>query len=312
MFRGLIDQVEIYGSALSLAEIQNVQNTAVQSADLSVTKAIDGASTLEPGGTVIYNITVTNNGPTDTTGVTVTDSLPSGLTYSSSTPSQGTYTSGTGAWNVGNLNNGVTATLTINATVNAGVNGTITNTASITASGLSDPDTSNNSASVDFTLSPSLIVVKTVSTTSDPTGSTNPKAIPGAEMLYTVQVTNQGAGAVDTDTIVITCPIPANTKLYVGDLATPPPGGPVIFLDGPDFGNPASNLTYTYVLLNDGTDDVSFSNNGGSDYLYSPTVDGDGCDSAVTHMRVNPKGSMNGAAGGNNPSFQVRFRVRVE
>jgi uncharacterized repeat protein (TIGR01451 family) len=42
---------------------------ATPNADLSVTKS-DGVSIYPPGGTVTYNIVVTNNGPTDVTGAT--------------------------------------------------------------------------------------------------------------------------------------------------------------------------------------------------------------------------------------------------
>jgi hypothetical protein len=36
-----------------------------------------------------------------------------------------------------------------------------------------------------------------------------------------------------------------------------------------------------------------------------------GCDPAVTHIRVRPKGTMAAASGAGNPFFEVSFRVRV-
>src|SRR5690606_11015600 len=48
-------------------------------ADLSLVK-VSESDTYTPGETVIYTITVTNNGPSDVIGATVTDNLPTGTT----------------------------------------------------------------------------------------------------------------------------------------------------------------------------------------------------------------------------------------
>jgi choice-of-anchor A domain-containing protein/uncharacterized repeat protein (TIGR01451 family) len=88
--------------------------------DLKLTKT---ASNLNPkdGDQVTYTITVTNFGPATATGVVATDLLPTGLTYGSYTASQGTYNEVTGAWTVGTLANGASATLTITVTVHLAV-----------------------------------------------------------------------------------------------------------------------------------------------------------------------------------------------
>ena len=157
-----------------------------------------------------------------------------------------------------------------------------------------------------------IIVVKSFQTFSDPyNGETNPKAIPGGVMLYTIIATNQGAGATDANTVVLTDPIPANTALFVGDIDGPGPAtGPVLFTDGtpPD----DSGLSYTFTSLDSLTDDVAFSNDGGTTYTYIPVPDADGFDTNVTHLRINPKGTFNAASGGDIPTFEVKFKVRVE
>ena len=153
----------------------------------------------------------------------------------------------------------------------------------------------------DLSTDPVLQVTKVVQVLSDPiNGPTNPKAIPGAVMLYTVGVTNQGLGSVDNNTIVITDAVPENTALFV-DAGS---GDPIQFIDGAT----ASGLAFNYAT------DVTFSNQagGGPPYSYTPVPDADGFDAAVTGFRVNPSGSMNASAGGNNPSFNIRFRVRVQ
>ncbi len=112
-----------------------------QSADLSLTKTVNNANPLM-GSLVTFEVIVTNNGPQDTSGVTVTDLLPSGYTYSNFTISTGTYNPTTGLWTVGNLINGKSETLQILAVVNP--TGNYINVAEVTSSALHDPDSTPN------------------------------------------------------------------------------------------------------------------------------------------------------------------------
>jgi uncharacterized repeat protein (TIGR01451 family) len=115
------------------------------SADIAITKTVD-VPTPSVGTNVTYTITARNNGPSNATGVQVTDLLPAGLTFVSATPSVGTtYTQLTGLWNIGAIANGASATLSIVATVN--VPTSITNTATKSAETQPDPVPGNNSAS---------------------------------------------------------------------------------------------------------------------------------------------------------------------
>jgi uncharacterized repeat protein (TIGR01451 family) len=150
-------------------------------------------------------------------------------------------------------------------------------------------------------LLPDLVVLKSVVTLSDPqNGSTNPKAIPGAVVLYTLDVTNQGVGGVDPDSLILTDVMPANLALFVE--STGP--DPVVFLDG----TTPSGLGYDF------DSNVTFSNQvgGGEPFNYTPVPDATGFDPAVTALRVNPSGTFAGSSGAANPSFQVRFRARVQ
>jgi hypothetical protein len=154
---------------------------------------------------------------------------------------------------------------------------------------------------------PTFIFLKTLQVSSDPVnGVTNPKAIPGAFVLYTIEVTNTVAGSPDSNTVFIYDPIPANTVLYVGDLAGVG-SGPVQFIDG----TPSSGLTYIFTSLASAADDVDFSSDGGTSYAYAPVPDSNGFDANVTNLRVNPKGVF-ASAGGGNPYFALRYRVRVK
>ncbi|WP_220485195.1 DUF11 domain-containing protein, partial [Flavobacterium sp. SOK18b] len=102
-------------------------------------------STASPkvGGTITFNLTATNAGPSAATNVRVNDLLPTGYTFVSALPSAGTYNNGTGVWAIGNLANGANATLSIVATVNA--TGNYANTATIVANEV-DPTPGNNTS----------------------------------------------------------------------------------------------------------------------------------------------------------------------
>ena len=161
---------------------------------------------------------------------------------------------------------------------------------------------------VTVVIAPELVVLKSVATLSDPVnGGVNPKAIPGATAVYTIMVTNRGGAAVDTDTVVIVDSVPADTDLFVGDIGGAG-SGPVSFVDG----TPTSALTYSFTSLGSATDDVDFSNDGGTGFGYTPVPDADGFDPAVTHLRINPKGQLPAATAGGNPSFSLNLRVRVD
>jgi uncharacterized repeat protein (TIGR01451 family) len=114
---------------------------APAAADLRLAKTVNG-SLVNVGQQVTFRLTLTNDGPDQATGVTVSDQLPAGLTFVSATASVGTYDNVTGVWTVGSLNNGASATLDIVATLATA--GAKTNTAQITASGVFDPDSTPN------------------------------------------------------------------------------------------------------------------------------------------------------------------------
>lgn len=155
---------------------------------------------------------------------------------------------------------------------------------------------------------PSLTIVKSVVVYSDPFNvGSNPKAIPGALMTYTITVLNSGAGPVDSGTTVITDPVPANAALFVSDI-NGAGSGPVLFTQG----STSSGLSYTFAALGNAGDDVDFSNNSGATWSYVPIPGVDGCDPLVTHLRINPKGRFVGTAAPPNPGFSLNFRVCVK
>ena len=100
-------------------------------------------STPSEGDVVTFEIEVTNGGPQEATGVSLTDLLPADLvaTVNNGTATQGSYNAVTGLWDVGTLANGASATLTIEGVVGVDFEGTITNVTTAAVGNETDPDT---------------------------------------------------------------------------------------------------------------------------------------------------------------------------
>jgi uncharacterized repeat protein (TIGR01451 family) len=144
---------------------------------------------------------------------------------------------------------------------------------------------------------PALTIIKSTAVVSAPV-TTLPKRIPAAVVSYDIVVSNSGPGTVDSSTLVITDSIPANTAMYVATTS----GNPVTFTNGPV----PSGLTFNYATH------VAYSSTGDTGpWNYTPVPDADGFDPLVRAVRITPAGVMSAAAGGNNPSFTVQFRVRI-
>ena len=148
---------------------------------LTIDKTVD-KETAQPGDTVTYTITVTNNTGKDLTGVKVTDKLDDNLTFVSATP-ENDYADN--VWTIDELANQGTATLTITAKVKDDVKDgvKIPNVATITEANDGDdklPDEDRPSDGADVTVEP-----------KDPTPEEITKLINGAEV--TVNCTNDQA-----------------------------------------------------------------------------------------------------------------------
>jgi len=107
-------------------------------------------------------------------------------------------------------------------------------------------------------------------------GGTNPKAIPGATMGYTVDINN--GGSAQADDVIFIDSIPANTNFLVASVSTTPASGPT----------------------------VAYSDDNGTSWTFTPVADGDGSDSDVTDVRVT---FTSIAAAG---TAQVVFQVLIE
>ena len=153
-----------------------------------------------------------------------------------------------------------------------------------------------NSVGSTNTLLPDLKLSKTLLTIYDPINlDVNPKAIPGALLQYNISARNEGLGTTDENSIAIADAVPANMKLCVstvGQCTT------IDFVDG------AVSST-----LSLGT--VEYSNNNGTDFLYTPTADAEGFDTDVTNVRIKLNGSFDKSDGTNHPSFTLELKMGV-
>jgi uncharacterized repeat protein (TIGR01451 family) len=128
-------------------------------ADIAVATSFT-PTTAPTGDTVDIRVIVTNALPAapahvTATGVSVTDTIPTGLTFVSATATRGSYSETTFVWDVGDLTPAAADTLTIRAEVTAGPSPPpVTNTAR--SNGLvleEDPNPGNNQQSANLTVS---------------------------------------------------------------------------------------------------------------------------------------------------------------
>lgn len=121
--------------------------------DLAITKVDnDNDLTLAPTDSISYTLNARNNGPSDATGVTVIDVLPTGLTFNATGSTAPTSTVAVAGgtqltYSLGALaNDGSSTNIIINADISSTFTGTLTNTATISGNE-TEMTTVNNSAS---------------------------------------------------------------------------------------------------------------------------------------------------------------------
>jgi uncharacterized repeat protein (TIGR01451 family) len=155
---------------------------AYNSVDLAVTQR-DSADPVGLATNLTYTITVTNYGPTNATGVVVTDTLPATVSFVSAAASQGgcAHSAGVVTCNLGTLNQGAFAT--INVTVRGTEPGRVQNLVAVSAN-QSDHTPANNSVSETTLVGVADVAVSIAAT---------PESVRTGELLtYTVTVTNRG------------------------------------------------------------------------------------------------------------------------
>ena len=179
--------------------------TVEEVADLSVAK-VDLVDPVVAGTNVTYTVTVTNGGPSGAPLVVLTDTLPTGTTYVSAVPDQGTCSelAGVVTGSLGSIANGVSVDVVIVAAVAPDVadGTTLTNVASVVSTA-SEPTPGDNSTSEDTLITAEADISVTKVDSVDP-------VLAGANLSYTVTVTNGGPS--DAQTVVLTDTLPGGTN----------------------------------------------------------------------------------------------------
>jgi uncharacterized repeat protein (TIGR01451 family) len=176
--------------------------------DLSIVK--EGPEAFVPGGTVTYTLTVTNNGPGNSSGFVVNDAVPAPLTDVATTSDGCTITGNDVRCVGGRLVAGDSVTYTITAAVQAGMTEAVENTATVT-SNEQDPTPGNNTSS-SSSAPAGIAVEKHAAAPVDVNGNGITDA--GDTIQYTFDVTNTGQVALTDITVndplvgAVTCPTP--------------------------------------------------------------------------------------------------------
>jgi len=104
-----------------------VSNPITPRIDLAIDKT-DSRDPVEPGSTFSYTLDIVNNGPSNATGVVITDRLPAtGVTFVSASQTPSSNTGRELTFDVGDLANGATASVTIEVLVDLDFVGTLVN-----------------------------------------------------------------------------------------------------------------------------------------------------------------------------------------
>jgi uncharacterized repeat protein (TIGR01451 family) len=175
--------------------------------DLGITKA-DSHDPAAPGDTLVYTLDVFNFGPHGTVNVVVTDTLPIEVSYVSDDWGC-SHDAGIVTCDLGDMDDGTSATIQITVEIDPLFTGIMTNVAEVTSDG-TDVDPSNNIAVEDTTVVAPSAEVDLSITKAD----SHDPAAPGDTLIYTLDVANDGPDGATDVTVIDTLP---DEVSYVSD-----------------------------------------------------------------------------------------------
>jgi uncharacterized repeat protein (TIGR01451 family) len=175
--------------------------------DLSVT-ITDGQTTYDPGGVLNYTVVVTNNGPGDAIGTTVSDSRPTRIgfwTWTCDPATPAAYQCSSDITNPAAFSDTLdlpafgSVTYHVTASVIAPVSGDLSNIVQVMApAAMPELNPADNTATdVDTLATTTLTITKTVSPSP---------VLTGGVLTYFVQVTDSGAASATSVTVTDTLP----------------------------------------------------------------------------------------------------------
>lgn len=176
--------------------------TSTVDSDVGIVKTVTSPTgNATAGGNIVYELKATNHGPSDATGVSVSDTLPTNLTLVSAPGC--TVLGKTLTCAVGALANGDSQTFTVTATVASSETTSVSNTATVSST-TPDSNATNNSSTVPKPVSAlaDLVVTKTASKAD---------LRQGEQFTYTVKVKNEGVSDAVAVTLQDILPAPGIT-----------------------------------------------------------------------------------------------------
>ncbi len=183
--------------------------------DLELTKMANPVA-VQVGDQTTWTIELTNQGPTDASGVAVTVASPTGVSYVSHT-GDGLFDPVSGTWTVGDLAAGVSATLAILTTVE--VVGELTCVAEVTMADQQDVDSIPGDGQGDDWDDASVVVSPRgdlidleLTKAADPT-----RVVVGDETTWTVDLTNQGPADASGVAVTVASPTGVSYVSHTGD-----------------------------------------------------------------------------------------------
>ena len=166
--------------------------TTILVPDITVEKT--GRPAMFVGNQVTYTLTASNSGDAALTGVTITDTIPTGMSYVTSSPAGTVSDDGAQVtWSVGSLAVGAETSVTV--TLQGDQVGTVTNTAGASATeGVTASDT------LEIRVLPAPGATIQITDSFDPVSE-------GEEVDFTVSVSNQGRSPMTNVRVVVPIPI---------------------------------------------------------------------------------------------------------
>ncbi|MHB8736720.1 MAG: DUF4214 domain-containing protein, partial [Terriglobales bacterium] len=207
-------------------------NSGQPTADLAITNSAL-PNPVAAGNDIIYTFSVSNSGPNAASNLTVANAVPNNTTFQSTGAPAGWTVMAPAVGGTGNvtftnptLANGANATFTMTVQVSptTAAGSTISDTASVTAS-TNDPTPANDSATQTVSVTSASTASADLAVTQ--TAAPSPVA-PGANLTYTITVTNNGPNGANSVNLSMTTP--ANTTFQsattpTGWTATTPTAG---------------------------------------------------------------------------------------
>ncbi|MEM9530411.1 MAG: autotransporter domain-containing protein [Pseudomonadota bacterium] len=270
------------------------------SVDLSLAKSAD-VSTIGIGGSFNFTLDVTNNGPSDATGFTVTDSMPAEVSYDGFTGADFNCTESAGVVTCNYIGSGLTAgtSTSVDLTVTAQSAGTANNSGSVTVLAPdTDPFTSDNDANASVVITVPNADLSMAKVASAPTVNV------GESITYSLTVSNAGPDTAPAFTVTDVLPSEVAYESFTGTDFSCSEASGTVTCDYVGAGLAAAAATTVDLVVSAQTDGAT--TNSASVAIAAPATDTNPVnDSDTADVQINPGADMTLSKAASASSVQV-------